>query len=58
MRQGHIFQPPAMIPGGLCEYFTALEKFLELLGLVASCHAIALPWDTFIFVLYMQEKWG
>lgn len=31
---------------------------LELLGLAAPCHAIALPRGTFIFVLYVQEEWG
>lgn len=58
MRQGHIFQSPAMIPGGLWQYLRATKKFLELLGLAASFHAIALPRSTFIFVLYMQEEWG
>lgn len=58
MMPGHILQPPAMIPGGLWQYLTAPKKFLELLGLAASCHAIALPRGTFIFVLYMREEWG
>lgn len=43
MRQGHIFQSPAMIPGGLWQYLRALKKFLELLGSVCifPCNCFA-----------------
>lgn len=36
MRPGHVFQLPAMMPGGLWQYLTALKNFLVLLGLVPT----------------------